>query len=294
MVKIANLILPPELEEDYFKTMKPADRFTYSRVVKKPLIVSRKRLQGLSQKTLLPQVSQLWNDLSQNDKEAWNEAAEASFMKGYRLFVQDTCYRLSHGIAGMATPDNMHQCYVGKITIEEPATQIALVQIHPSCYYVLKKVTGTKAQYEPKQITEYFSVPITIKLNYKADLTAVTENPICAIFAEIYSSYQGIDRIDACQIDLDLTTDWKSASETLTTTQGYFISYSVKIYLENVQGELLFDDVQIVHNSQNWARDPKCNKIETTFTKAFYQIPKHWAPISLPDGADYGSVYPEE
>ena len=294
MTKIANLILPVEQEEGYFKTLKPADRFTYSRIVKKPQINSRKRLHGLSQKTLLPQISQLWQEMSSEDQSYWNEAATYSKMQGFRLFVQDTAYRLSHDIAGIATPNNKHQAHVGKIIINEPATEAAFLQVHPNSYYVLRKVRGTKSQYEPVKITEDFGLPLTVSLNYKSALTASGGTPACAIFAEVISSFQGVDRIQAAQVDLDLVTDWKTATATLSNTLGHFLAYTVKIYLFNVQGTLLFDNVDITHNATNWARDPKCNKIETTFTKGFYQIPKHWAPISLPTGADYASIYPED
>jgi len=294
MTKIANLILPIEQEDGYFKTLKPADRFTYSRIVKKPQINSRKRLHGLSQKTLLPQISQLWQEMSSEDQSYWNEAATYSKMQGFRLFVQDTAYRLSHDIAGIAVPNNYHQANVGKIIINSPATEVALLQVHPNSYYVLRKVRGTKSQYEPVKITEDFGIPLTISLNYKSDLTAIGDNPVCAIFAEVISSFQGVDRIQAAQIDLDLSTDWKTATAILTETLGHFLAYTVKIYLFDVQGTLLFDNVEITHNAVNWARDPKCNKIETTFTKRILPNPETFAQITLPTGSDYASIYPED
>jgi len=51
--------------------------------------------------------------------------------------------------------------------------------------------------------------------------------------------------------------------------------------------------VSIVHTGLNWARDPFCNSIQTSFTNAFYQIPKHWSAETITDGAFFRSVYYE-
>ena len=58
-------------------------------------------------------------------------------------------------------------------------------------------------------------------------------------------------------------------------------------------GTFLFDDVKAEHTGQNWARDPYCKNIAQQFTRAFYQVPKSWAALILPAGADYDSIYPE-
>ena len=73
--------------------------------------------------------------------------------------------------------------------------------------------------------------------------------------------------------------------------QGQIRGYTAFIELEDVRGTLLFDNIEIIHTGQNWARDPFCNSIQTSFTKAFYQIPRNWAPQEITSGAYYRSVY---
>jgi len=294
MAKISVLTIAPELEASYLKNLKPQDRFTYSRVTMKQVFYSRRRKKGLTQKTLLPQISDLWNNLTDEQKTAWADAGFQSNMTGFRLFVQDTTKRIIADLPGLATPSELHQSNVGAIRIEAPATKIRLIQIHPNTYYKIKKVTGTKAQYEPIKQTELFSLPFTIGMNYKADFTVAGPNPYANLYATIITSYQGVDRYTQLDAELLTTTDWTNTENTLTSILGYFIAYDLYIEVNDLQGELLFDNVIAEHTSQNWVRDPRCNSIDTTFTRAFYQIPKNWTALEIPDGAAYDSIYPED
>ena len=91
----------------------------------------------------------------------------------------------------------------------------------------------------------------------------------------------------------DFGDEWETANATLTSVIGLASSYNLYIHLYHVKGTLLFDNPKAEHSAQNWVRDPYCKDISETFTKAFYQVPKHWAAITLPEGAAYNSKYPE-
>jgi hypothetical protein len=58
-----------------------------------------------------------------------------------------------------------------------------------------------------------------------------------------------------------------------------------------LRGDLYIDNVKAEHSGQNWVRDTYCEDILQGFTKAFYQIPKHWAAVILPEGSMYDSIY---
>lgn len=294
MAKISVLQLPPELDELYHKALQPGDRFTYSRITKKNALLSRKRKKGLSQKTLLPQITALWNTLSEAEKGAWEDAGKISSSHGFKLFVQDTSKRIINDIEGIATPSLDHQANVGIIQIDAPATKIRLVQIHPCSYYVLKKVTGTKSMYEPKKISEFFQLPFKIGMSYKSQLTTTGANSYANLIAIITSSYQGEDRYTQLEMPIDFVSDWQTDEATISTLLGYFIGYDLYLELNDLNGTLLFDNVIAEHTSQNWARDPFCNRVDTTFTKAFYQIPRNWVALEIPDGATYETTYPED
>ncbi len=293
MAKISVLNIDPENEALYWAALKPQDRFAFSRVTMKQTLLSRKRIKGLTQRSLLPTIALMWNELTLNQQAAWSSAAAYSNTKGYLLFIQDCSYRITHAIGNASTPSDHHQVKVGEIVIAAPASAIELIQLHPQYYYKLHKVAGTKNQYEPIKVEEIFTLPISLTCSYKSNLEVVGDNPFAQIYAKVVSSYQGIDRENFCVIDFDLVADWNTVSASLTELLGHYIRYDLYIKLQDVRGTLLFDNVLAEHGAVNWARDPHCNSIKTTFTKAFYQIPKNWAPLVLNDGAEYNSIYPE-
>jgi hypothetical protein len=294
MAKISVLNVSPENEALYFKALQPGDRFAYSRISIKRSILSRAKLKGLTQKTLLPQITDLWNGLNQQSQNVWNTAASYSNMTGFRLFMQDTCYRLAHGISGLAMPNINHQYKVGELLLFPPATAAKLIQIHPSNYYVYRKVYGTKSQYNPVMVAEVFSLPFTAAISYKSDLTPTGSGSYAKFYADVISSYQAVDQHNLVEINIVSDSAWHTQSAQLTTMLGHFVSYELYIEVYNMQGRFLFDNIYSAHDSHNFARDWKCNTIETEFTKQFYQIPAHWAPVNLPTGAEYKSVYPED
>jgi hypothetical protein len=127
--------------------------------------------------------------------------------------------------------------------------------------------------------------------HYKGDLVSQGAGSFAKFYALVWFSYQGVDREELLEIPLTFSTDWVAAEATLTSTIGYVVGYNLYFHLYNVRGSVYIDDVKAEHSAANWARDPYCKSIATTFTKAFYQVPKHWVAITLPDGAEYDSVY---
>ena len=294
MAKTTYLTIPTGFEDQYWKGLKSSDRFTIPRVSRNDTLVSRYRKKGLSQKSLLPQISALWSGLGPETKEEWGLAGAECGLNGWQLFVQDTSYRMVNDIAGLASLSLLHQGFVGKILIGGSATGIKIAQYHPNSYWIQKKVTGKKGMYEPSLVTEGFGLPLEISINYKADLYGWSENSKVRFYAQIFNSFQGKNDSRILEIELDWSSIWKTASATLSDLRGTIIGYNLFIELVDLQGTLLFDNIKAIHNGTNWARDPYCKNIDITFTKAFYQIPKHWVAVNLPEGAEYDSVYPDD
>jgi hypothetical protein len=156
-------------------------------------------------------------------------------------------------------------------------------------------------------------LPITISLNYKLSLASILANPFAKFYLRFWYSYQGVDRYQDLEIDMLLNSflpaifgfcffgiayfgddsgdDWVSATATLTTLISYVIRYDMYFHVKDLTGDVYFDNISVVHSGQNWARDPYCLDILQGFTRAFYQIPAHWAVITLPEGAQYDSIY---
>ncbi len=315
MAKTSYQLIPAGLEDLFFKCLKSGDRFTYARISRSNTIISRKLKYKLTAKSLLPIIKDYWNGFTAGEVAAWNAAAAICGKKGYRLFVQDQSYREKYDVAGVATPSLFHQYKVGYLKIEDPANEIKITQLHPQFYWVLRAVSGKKGMKEPVKVTENFTLPLTIGLNYKANLVSQGAGSFARLYGEIWSIYQGLDIKTQFYIDLDLDTanfaafgfaefgswefgnsgvdDWASVEATCDFVHGLAVGYDLYIHLYNLRGDLYIDNIKAEHNAQNWARDMYCLDINQAFTKAFYQIPKHWAAVILPNGAGYDSVYPE-
>lgn len=279
-------------EELYFKPLQSADRFIVPRVRRKVDLMSYRRKKGVSQKSLLPLCSQIWAAYTTEQKAAWATAASYCSMTGWRAFVRDKCYRVVNDIAGEATPNNYHQGLVGELRVESPADELKIIQPHPSAYYVSHKVTGTKSMYEPVLVSERLILPLQIGLSYKADLTKTEADGYAKFYAIVRRLYQGNNIDTVLEIDLDLSTDWKTATATLSSILGQYTSYNLYFHLYHVRGILLVDNIKAIHTGQNWVRDPACQDIHQDFTRAFYQVPAHWSALIIPDGSFFESVYP--
>ncbi len=291
MAKTSYVDILSGLEDAYWKNLQSGDRFVVPRIRKKISFLSRKRKAGLTLRSLLPTIAEIWNNLSDVVKTAWGSAGAESELNGYRLFVQDQSLRIKNDLAGSATPSLLHQSDVGVLQIDSPADELKIIQSHPRFYWVSRKVTGTDSQYEPVKITEDLALPVTISLNYRAELEEVASPSFAKMYARFWYSYQGQDLYEDLEIDLDLITDWKNAEATLTSLTSYVIGYDIYIHLSNLRGTLYFDNVKVEHSGQNWARDPFCRDINQGFTRAFYQIPKNWSAITSPDGTWFESFY---
>jgi len=291
MAKTTYVDILPTLEEAYFSGVQSSDRFVFSRIIKKTALLSRKKKKGLTLRSLLPQITALWNGFSSSEKEAWTLAGAENDLNGFRLFVQDQSLRIKNEMPDTATPSTLHQSLVGNLHIEAPASELKIIQIHPHFYWVSKKVKGKKGMYEPVLVTEDLALPVKISLNYSSNLTSAGGGSFAKFFARFWHSYQGADQYTELEIPLDLVSAWKHAETTLTTLLGYVIRYDLYFHLYNLTGDLYIDNVKAEHSVQNWVRDPWCKDINQGFTRAFYQIPKHWAGVIVPDGAIYDSIY---
>jgi hypothetical protein len=291
MAKVSYIDIVPEQQDIYWASVTPQDRFKYSRVCRKVGLLSSKRKKGVSARSLLPQISLLWANLSQGEKESWTTAAAQCGLNGWRLFVQDTTARIINNLAGVATPSIYHQSWVGQLHIEAPANELKIIQQHPSNYFIMRKVTGKKGQYNPVNVSEFLSLPLQVQINFKQELTSVGAGSFAYFYARVWSLYQGRDIFTDAYCDLSSGSGWQQSSYTLSSVIGQPISYDLFIHIFNMTGDLYCDNIKALHGATNWARDKYCNDINQGFTGAFYQIPKNWAGVTVPAGTWFESVY---
>ena len=291
MAKTSYQLIPSGLDISYKKTLMSGDRFTFPRVSVKRLFYSRSRLKGLTEKSLLPSLSVAWKGLTSGVQDAWSSAGAEMNLQGFKLFVKDTALRLKNSLTGYSTPSTLHQSKFGRLHIESPANSLKITQLHPLNYWVLKKVTGTRDQYKPVKISESFDLPIEIKINYKSNLEASGGSPTARFYVSVLSHYQGRDIITDCEINFNLISDWTSATASITSVLGLVRGYNAFMEIKNATGDLFVDNIELNHSGHNWARDPYCNDLNQGFTKAFYQVAKHWEAVEISQGAQFDSFF---
>ena len=313
MAKVSYIDIDIGVQGLYFSGLKQTDRFFNSRVSLNRTILSRKRIKGLTARSLLPQIKTVWNFLSPSEQNAWKAAGAEMGLTGYRAFVKDDTLRIKAGLSGVATPSLLHQSKVGNLHIEAPADRLKIVQLHPRSYWVSRPVSGKKGMRELVEVTEDFSLPLRISLNYKTEFVPTDSAAFLKFFARVWSSYQGVDRYTELTLNLDFetfagavfgacyfgdsdfgdqnTSTWDYKEATISSVIGHIVGYDLYIHAHHLQGDMYFDNIKAIHSGQNWLRDTFCNDINQAFTKAFFQVPKHWVADVIEDGANFESIY---
>lgn len=291
MATVGGLIIPPELEQawhDFLRTVSPRK---YGSVAKKGHLLSKKALLAVPARSLLPQIREEWHALSGAQRDAWKAAAQQNGQTGWRLFVQDTSYRLKYGLPGLSEPSLFHQYKVAHVDIIAPASGVKLVQYHPASYYKRRKVPGSKASYEEVEVREILQLPLMFGLSYRTELTAVDENATIEIYAVVKSSYQGRTIENETRVSLPLSSDWARTTATVTEVVGVARSYNLFIAVAGARGGFEFDNVVCYHSGSNYARDARCGDVNNELTRLNYQVEKSWEEVYLPTGAAYDSIY---
>lgn len=245
----------------------------------------------MKDRSLIPQIAELWATLSQAEKDVWDVCADYENRTAYRGFVMETTRRIKGGFSIPNVPTIYHLSWIGYCQIDSPASSIKLVQYHPAGYWIYKKVKGTKSTYEPVYIQESMGLPLQIGISYRADLTPVGDVQVARFYAVVMSSYQGVDRENIVEINFENDSIWHIATSTISEIIGHIIGYTLYIEISGYTGMLYFDHIKSVHTSVNWARDPNCFNINITFTNQYRQIPKYWYALELSEGSKYDSGY---
>ena len=292
MAKTSHIQIPVELEDKYYQSLQSMDRFIIPRIRTKTALLSRRRITEITNRSFLTQCSALWNNFTDEQKQDWKDVDPHSQKHGYRTFVADQVQRIKLELEGVATPNEFHQNLVGKLLIESPAEELKIAQPHPSSYWISQKVAGKDNMFQPVEISESFALPLKITISYKSNLTSTGAGSFAHFHAVVRHLYQGQNLSYDLIIDIPLQSAWDKKDATISELIGLAISYDLYIHLYKVRGTLLIDNVKAEHSESNWAIDTFCNKIEETFSRGFYQISQPWAPITLPEGASYKSIYP--
>ena len=303
MVKTSYVGTPDELRQLAQKSFQQRDRYILGVVQSQRRELSRAKKRELSRaaKVASPQkgrgslfkyFSPFWRSLTSAQKAVWTQAAAVSGLNGWQLFISDSAARIKNYLQFGSDPNLLWQVRTGYIKIESPANNILLKQEHPLSYWVQSHVRGMSWKKTLQNLTEYFSLPLSLKIRYKSNLIPSGSIQRLRYFAIVKSSYQGVDRETEVICNLNPSTDWAEVSASLSSVIGYIISYILYIEVYGYVGELFIDNLRCEHGGFNWVRDPKSNEMDKIFIKQFAIIKPFWEIVNQPVGASFQSVFP--
>lgn len=267
------------------------DRFFFVSLRRKPGAYSVRRKKIVTQNSLLPQISEAWNNLQQSAKDEWATAAEVDAQRSFRLFVQEFAQSYQYQLDPPQLPSLFAQNNVGRCVISFPAAGFLLKQEHPFEYEIVRNVTGKRSMQYIETVREWLSFPFIIGISWKTNLEPVGTDPFAGFYVEVLSHYQGRDIYTPTYITFGASDEWQRTEIEVQRPIGLIKGYTAYIDVNGYQGELDFDNVLLQHSGQNWARDFRCNNIQTNYTRAFQQVARNWESVIAPSGFLYGSVY---
>jgi len=259
MPRIMGITIPAGLEIYYNKTLKMYDFSFFCSIGKNPRFLTRSRYHSLKEISYLFRISKSWSDFASSEKQAWLDAGNVPGMNGYNLFVQDQAYRIKNLLGGFATPSLTHQYSVGHINLSGSATALIIRQ--------------TKNQ-KP-------TFPLTFQLSRKSNLTSVGGNPYAKLILRINRYYGGQNITDENVISIPLVSGWATQSLSVPLPLGVPANWELSLELNDVQGDLWFDNIWVTYNGVINNTDPDCDEVNLS-----------WEQVSVPAGALIESVYP--
>ena len=237
MVRVYGITLPPGIEIYYNRSLKMYDVKVYCNIGKNRRFLSRKAKYNLRQFTKLFAVASAWDLLSTVEKDAWYSAGNASGINGYALYTQDRIYRLMNSLVGSATPSIYHQYKVGHIKIQSPANSVKLTENH---------ITG-------------LILPATLKLSYRSYLTSDGVNPYAKLIFKSLRFFSGQNIEETQEINIPLSVGWATDTITIAVKEGILGGWSISFELNDVIGDLYFDNVFVEFNGTIQNYDPFCD-----------------------------------
>lgn len=292
MAKTQAVEYPDELENQEAAALEHRDRYVLGVTQAHKHIPSRRRKKEIREKSLFGFLAQFWNQLSPSQKDTWRQAAEFSDLTNWQLYISDNAARIRNELPLDVPPSDLWQVRAGRILIESPADGILLKQEHPDSYWTAPQVVGKSWKRHLVKLQENFSLPLNLAIRYKTDLTATSGESSARYIARVWHSIQGTDYRTDFSIDMSPNVDWTLGQETVDGLRGIIVGYTLYLDVNNYRGEILFDNVRAEHSGTNWARDPRADEVDKSFTGPFSVVAPYWEGEEVPEGAQFFSDYP--
>lgn len=255
------ITLPAGWDIIYNKTLKMYDISVLCNVGKNPRWFPRAKYSTLKEITYLFSIAYAWGLFSADQKAEWNYASNIIGQHNYNLFVQDKSYRMKHGIGGNATPSLYHQYTVGHINIQNPASSAKIVQ------YNFRKIL----------------FPASFEICTNTNLTPSGVNPYCRfkLIWNLYKLGQTLEQTET--IEIPLIQGWNKAKKQIQLVAGQKGKWRVELELNDVTGDVWFDNPFVEYNGALQINDPYCE-----------DVVKYWKGENIPIGVILETVYPPD
>lgn len=245
MPRVYGITIPAGLEIVYNRALKMYDISVFCNIGKNRRFLSRRSRYNLKEFTKLYSVAYAWAALSQEAKDAWYAAGDASGINGYALYTQDKIYRIMNSLAGNAVPSIYHQYKIGHIKIESPAVSAKL----------------TESFITP------FALPADLTISCNCLLYAAGPNPYSKLVFKTLRFYSGRNIEESHEIDLASLGGWEKKTLNIPVKDGILGNWSISIELNDVIGDLCFDNLNLEFNGTIQNHDPFCDFFPKYFTQ---------------------------
>jgi len=234
MARVYGITIPAGMEIIWNSAINMYDISVFCNVGKNRRFLTRKEKYQLKDVSKLLGVASVWHALSQAQKDAWYSAGDVSGINGYALWTQDKIYRLMKPIGGNAVPSVHHQFRIGHIKIEAPDNSAELTEHH---------ITA-------------FDHPCTVKISYRSDLASVGANSYARLVFTYIRFISGQTITENQEISFDLSSGWSDEEITIIIKEGHIGGWKISLDLNDVTGDLYFDNLFVEFNATIQNRDP--------------------------------------
>lgn len=284
MTRVQNLNIDPDVYDLMIKGVKIRNEYGDPRIDKKNIVWRKRNFKELDQQSVLDPVARLWNDLSYFRKQKWANSGAVCNLTGYRLFVQDTGFRVENNISGIANPRLDYQFKVLEFDSGDDCIEFHIYQDHPSNYTIKQRIEGKKNAYKEVDIEEIVSSSLLVEFWYYANLEQFDTDEVFEIIIWFYGFKNGSPDFDVFVVSLNPQTGWIQFSQEFTPDLDSIDYYYIEIWALNYTGIFRMDNLNLFHDSQNWAFDSRFDKMDL----------KHWDygfGFYYPYVLDWGGTY---
>lgn len=261
MPRLMGITLPPGTDNFYHRVATIYNRKVKCIIGVKPDRKARKYGNTARANSTLKVTAATWRAFSAPQKLAWKNAALPESKTGYNLFTRDQNYRNKNGIAGSATPNTLHQFFLGSFNNAGAAANL-------TCK-IGRSFVPAKT--------------MTLTANAKGVLVGGGGPASATLVVKVKRYFIGQTFVDVFSLPLDLSSAFKAYSLAITNGPGALALCDFYLEVVNCNGTLYLDDVELIANGNVYNDDPWCNNVESSFV-----------PVGAVGAWEIASIYPPD